>query len=415
MPTSKGGGARFRGPTSSHEYNMNEDTKYYELVELYRQSNDNRNKLREAYEVILAEHAALQSYVSMLENRLLTLEEQIKSLEGDNQFNGRFFKTAFVDDMTTTYPTKTQDDNVKTPRCTIDLQYRFATIPLIHQIPKTHAIGKDQKPVIPDDLVISVGRSNTGGTVIENDIKNAFNGDNESYWKRQVIYPFANAPDEEDVILEIQLPLKLVNNLNINTILIHPHPERGIQIKNVEIHYNNAWEQIKGFEQNEISVVPSNEFSPRKKWYFPNKPVQKVRITLVQKNPLDIDGNRVFVLGAQEIGIYLSIFEPSGGFVLTPFDMSDVGVYNIESIEHVFLNRKAFSYPDNLDNLLEGNIYHYEVLIEQNGILTPISNSNWNNQTARKIWVKTHLYPDPEPSSGVNPCLHAVRLHYTRN
>lgn len=415
MPISKSGGARFRGPTSSHEYNVNEDNKYYDLLELYRQSNENELQLKEAYKVILSEHLALQNYTKILESRIYELEKKLTELENDQLINGRFFKTAFVEDMTTKFPTETQDQNEQEARCQIDLQYRFATIPIIHQIPKTHAIGKDQQVIVPEDLVVKVGRTNTGGTIIENDIKNAFNGDNNSYWKREVIYSFAEAPEEEDVILEIELPLKLVNNLNINTILVHPHPEKGIQIKDIQIQYNGSWKQIEGFEQIELQSVNINEFSSRKKWYFPSRPVQKIRITLVQKHPITIQDKKVFVLGAQEIGVYLSIFDPNGGIVLTPFDMSGVGVYNIERIEHIFTNRKAFSITEGLDHLLEGTIFNYEVYIENNGILTPITNAQWDNQTAKRIWVKTHLYPDPSTENGVNPCLHAVRLHYTRS
>jgi hypothetical protein len=414
MPITKGGGARFRGPTSSNEYNTNEDNKYLDLVELYRQSNENTQTLLEAYQVALGENVALNNYVNMIENRLLELEKRQESLAGNNWYNGQFFKTSFVDSMTTRYPNAAQDDSIKTPRCNIDNQYRYVTIPLIHQIPKTHAIGKNQEVILPKELELLIGRTNKQGRVKENNIANAFNGENESFWKREVIYSYADAPDEEDVIIEVGLPLSLVNNLNINTIQIHPHPERGVQIKNVEIHYNNTWEQVKGFAQNDISSIHSEEYSPRKKWYFPNKPVQKVRITMVQKNPLDIDGNKVFVIGAQEIGVYLSVFEPSGGMVLTPFDMSNVGVYSIENIEHVFLNRKAFSYPENMNHMLENNIYTYDVLVENGGMLVPISNEEWSNQTAKKIWIKSYLHPDPESGNGVNPCLHAVRLHYTK-
>lgn len=410
MPTSKGGGARFRGPTSSHEYNTNEDDKYLDLVYLYQQSNENEMALKESYQVALAEITSLNHYIEMLESRLLTLEKQLESM---NTINGQFFKTAYVEDMTTHFPHPAQDESITTPRCEIDTYYRYATIPLTHQIPKTYMKDKNQEIIIPNELELKIGRTNTKGTVTENDIKNAFNGENQSFWRREVVYSYAEAPEEEDVILEISLPLTLVNNLNINTIQIHPHPERGVQIKNVEIHYNNAWETIQGFKQNNLTSISSEEYSPRQKWYFPNQPVQKVRVTLVQRNPLDIDGNKVFVLGAQEIGIYLSIFDPSGGMILTPFDMSTTGVYNIESIEHIFLNRNAFSYPENMEHLLENNIFTYEVLIENGNMLVPLGN-NWSNQTAKKIWIKTHLYPDPASDNGVNPCLHAIRLHYTK-
>src|SRR5690606_2403290 len=113
-------------------------------------------------------------------------------------------------------------------------------------------------------------------------------------------------------------------------VVLHPHPERGVEIKNIEVHYNNGWETIKGFKQNEITSVSGEKHAPKRKWFFPSVPVQKVRITLVQHHAASIEGKTVFTLGAKEIGIYLSMFEPSGGMTLTPFDME--GLYNIESV-----------------------------------------------------------------------------------
>jgi hypothetical protein len=413
MPTSKSGGARFRGPTSSNDYNNNEDQKYLELIELYKQSNTTLINLRETHQVVLYENAALQDYVKMLEDRMANLEEQLLLFDTSNFANGSFFKTSFVQDMVTKYPADTQEQQVSTARCQVDLQHRYVTIPQINQIPKTHIIDDNGNVIIPSELKVKVNRSSMKGTVVESNILNAFNGDNLSFWQRSVTYDSpADIPiNGEDVILEVELPTHLVNNLNINTIVLHPHPERGIQIQNIEVHYNNGWQSINGFQQNEITSIKGNEYSPRRKWYFPNVPVQKVRITLTQKHPVSIGGKTVFILGAQEIGVYLTMFEPSGGMILTPFDMDNI--YNIESVEHVFLNRNAFSYPQNMEHMLDGNIFDYELYIEEaDQTLRPIMNTDWTSQMAARIWVKTQLYPDP--FNGVNPCLHAVRLHYTK-
>lgn len=414
MPTSNSGNAKFRGPTSSHEYNVNEDEKYRELIELYKSASTTAMEFKEAHQVVLLENVVLHDYAKMLEDRVANLEQQLDTLGNNAAFmNGRFFKTSFVQDMTTKYPRDFQDQQVSIPRCQVNLQHRYVTTPQIHQIPKTHITNDNGDYIVPSELKVKVGRSSKKGTVVENDVLNAFNGDNLSFWRRSVTYdsPVDIPANGEDVILEIELPTHLVNNLNVNTIALHPHPERGVQVQNVEVHYNNGWQQITGFKQNEITSIKGDDHSPRRKWYLPSVPVQKIRITLVQKNPMNIGGKTVFTLGAQEIGVYLTMFEPSGGMILTPFEMD--GIYNIESVEHVFLNRSAMSYPQNMDQMLDGNIFEYELYVEEaDRTLRPLSNSDWTSQTARRIWVKTHMYPDPH--NGVNPCLHALRLHYTK-
>ncbi|WP_458895446.1 hypothetical protein [Bacillus cereus] len=413
MPTSKSGGAKFRGPTSSQGYNENEDLKYAELLELYKQTNELNITLKEAHQTVMMENLTLHNYVKILEDRMALIEKQLDTLSGPSIINKNFHKTAFVQDMKINYPKEFQNNQITIPRSEIDLQYRFATIPKIHQISKTHIVDINGKRIIPSELKVQVGRTSKKGKVIDNNILNAFNGDNLSFWRRTVTYdsPTDVPQNGEDVVLEIELPLHLVNNLHVNTIAIHPHPERGIQIKDIEMHYNDGWRTIQGFHQNEITSIASENHAPRKKWFFPSVPVQKIRITFVQNYSINVDGKTIFTLGAQEIGLFLTTFETSGGMLLTPFNME--GVYNIESVEHVFLNRGAFSYPKNMETQLNGAIYEYEVYVEDNDYtLRPLLNADWKNQIAERVWIKTHLHPDPY--NGVNPCLHAVRLHYTK-
>lgn len=409
MPTSKSGGAKFRGPTSSHEYNINEDQKFLELLELYNQVNHTQLTLEEAYEIVLLENSSLHQYANMLEEKITNLENKIQSLST----NGRFFKTGFVQDMHTNYPNAIQNESDQTPRCEMNMQHRYATIPYIHRIPKTHSVDSNGNYILPSELKVNVRRSSKKGVISDNDIHSMFDGNNSTFWRRTVTYDSnADVPvNGEDAIIEIELPMKLVNNLNINTITIHPHPERGIEINNIEVHYNNSWQTIQGFLQEDITSISSHIYSPRKTWYFPNIPIQKIRITLVQKNPIMNGESTVFSLGLQEVGVYLSTFEPSGGMVLVPISMS--GVYNIESVEFNFLNRQAFSYPKNMEYYMDGNIYQYELYTEEaDKTLRPIPKSGWSSQTAKRIWIKAHLYTDPH--NGVTPCLHAVRLHYTK-
>lgn len=410
MPISKPGEARFRGPTSSNQYNKQEDDKYYDLIELYKQSNENYKKLKEAYETILSEHVMLQHYTRILENEINSLEKRLDILSNEQHFyNGRFFKTGFSNEMRTTFLSKDQDENTNEERAELDKEYRFATLPLANVIPKTHILDTNNQIVLPEELEVNIIRANEGGEINENSVLNAFDGNKNTYWKREVIYDKVDAPSFEDVQLEISLPVNLMNNLDVNTIFVNPHPERGIEITNVEIHYNNTWQQIESFYQNEFT---KNMFpSPRRKWYFPKKPVQKVRVTLTQRNPITIGGKKIFVLGAQEIGVYLTSFKSTSGIVLTPIDMSDVGVYSIDKVEHIITNEHALSFSSELDQL-EGNIYDYTIMQEIDDMLVPIDESQWTNQIHPRLWIKTTLYQDK--NNGITPCLHGVRLHYTK-
>lgn len=400
IPTSKTGGARFRGPTSSHEYNQNESQKYLELMELYKVSHEIQTRLQAAHETVVQENASLHQYVQLLEDRLATIEAQLTHL-GDSVFlNGRFSRTSFVSQMLV-------------EKGIHDEAYRLVTLPKIQEIPKTHVVTETGDYFLPSELNIQVGRRHDKGYIEENEWTNALNGDPTTCWRRTVTYDSPQDVPEngEEVVVEIELPLKLVNNLQVNTLVIDPYPERGVSVQNIELHYHNGWQTIPGFHQETVHAVDPLRYSPRQKWYFPHVPVQKIRITLVQPHSIQQEGKTIFTLGLQSLGVSLTLFEPSGADVWIPFDME--GVYHLDDVELLFLNRASFSYASTMNHLLEGNIYTYDLYKEElDGSKTPIASGDWNSQFAKRLWVNVKLFPDPH--NGVNPCLHAARLHYTK-
>src|SRR5690606_8668278 len=131
---------KFRGPTSSHEYNTNEDDKYLEMVELYRQSNDNLMRLSEAHQIVLAEHAAQQKYISMLESKMAFMESLLQGIEDASPYEPILSRIAFSQNRTGTYPNTAQQNGDTGLRCEMDAAYRYATLPITHQIPKTHMV-----------------------------------------------------------------------------------------------------------------------------------------------------------------------------------------------------------------------------------------------------------------------------------
>src|SRR5699024_7540851 len=232
-----------------------------------------------------------------------------------------------INDMSVHYPYPDQDENTTETRALIDSYYRYATLPHSSQISKTYLLDKNNDSVLPDTLKVTTTRTNTGGTIIENDIMNAFSNDPNLLWRREVIYDSGSAPDSEDVLIEIELPLTIMNDLNLNTISIDPHPEKGIEITSVDVEYNNTWQRIDGFNQPELGIEHLQNHTEKKKWIFAQKPVSKVRIGLKQSQSLRYGTKQIFTLGAQDISIYLNNYQEAEAFVLTSIDMSQIGMY----------------------------------------------------------------------------------------
>lgn len=412
-PTSSTGKAKFRGPSSSSEHNQEESQKYADLVELFKAEYENGIRLKESNTCLLESNIALQRYIRALENRLTATEMQLEAVtDNSTWYTGLYSRIGLVEDMRDTFPSAIDENGNTQQRCEISEEYRHATIPIVHQISKTHTRALDGSYIIPTDLIVNVSRTSTDGTVTDTRLLNMFDGEDESYWMREVSYPINNPIAKEDAIIEVELPLRIVNDLNINTIQVNPYPEKGVKIANVEVYHNNGWQQIPGFEQQELTTIKDN--SPRRKWCFPNMQITKVRITLEQSFYNERSGKKIFALGLQELGVYLSTYDVKGGIVLVPFDLSNVGSYRIEGIDPIFLNRSTFSYPASSEDMLLGSIYNYE-LYEENADKTLMPIHEAVPLTAKKVWVKVTLRPDPEPSSSVNPCLTAVRLNFIKD
>lgn len=409
MPISKPIDVKFRGPTSSQEYNEAEKRKYADLVELFKQSNDSLLTLRESYNVVLAENHYLSIHAHELNQVMQELKAKITALENTGKVYIHSLQR-FAKDMTTQYPVATQT----TPEIPADIQkeYRLAKVSSIQSIPKTYLMDSAGAHFIPKELEVSVHRLHDKGEVIQNNLNNMFDGDETSYWQYAASYknPIDAPINGEIVDLEIKLPLTLSHQLKINSISINPHPEKGVIIQDISVYYNGEWNQIDGFEQYEVTTASLNELTGKRKWIFEEKYAEKIKIRLMQPTGLLHNGKTNFYLGAQDVAIQYDVYTTSTSYVLTPFELD--GIYDIHSVQHQFVNRKAISYSEFLEEELYNNIYTYQILWEgPDKILRTLKEEDWKNQTNKKLWIKTNLQIDP--NNGVSPCLHSVKLNYT--
>lgn len=402
-PISKPANQRFRGTTSSAEYNEAESRKYQDVVELYKQANDNFLQIKGAYETVLVENHFLNLYANQLQTAMSAIDSRIAALEtGTSPFV--FQDRKFAKDMTVVFPNILQTTN-EVPMH-IEGDYGISRIESINSVPKTYLIDAHGNHVIPNGLTVAVNRTNADkGKVDTNSTDNMFDGDETSFWKYNTTYvnPADIRPIGEEIDIEVTLPVNISSQKKINCISLNTHPLIGVEVKNLQVFYNNQWTSIY-----DDSIINESE-SGRHKWIFEEMFAEKIRFTMIQKTGLVQAGATHFYMGIQELNVTYEVFTKSTNYVLVPFNVT--GMYDILGAEVTFLNRDAISYSRLFNEEMIDTIYSCKIMYEDAlGVLHVLNENDWVSQSYTKLWVQVNVNVDKH--NGVAPALYSVQLNY---
>jgi len=138
-----------------------------------------------------------------------------------------------------------------------------------------------------------------GGRVTTGTPRNAFNGQNESFWTRTVSFPIASDVDYVTVQMDVDVPQSFAANANLLT--LRPYPEGQIDI--LEILYStDATEpslSLPGFPSVGVNGAKALRY------HFAPTSITKLRVKLRQRHGNERDGFKVFTYGLQELDLAL--------------------------------------------------------------------------------------------------------------
>jgi hypothetical protein len=163
------------------------------------------------------------------------------------------------------------------------------------------------EPILPDELDYLVTGEGEDGAhdVAAGTVKNAFNGNNRSYWIRKVRFPLEADVDSVAATLDITLPITNVSYVNM--LNLHPFPLGQVEVEELKYSVDSSDPSIDvpGF-----STIRGAGFE---RWHFSELAMTKLRIKLRQRHSVEEDGYKVFYLGAQEVGLQLVGFDKTVG------------------------------------------------------------------------------------------------------
>jgi len=240
---------------------------------------------------------------------ILTLRERVAELESLETVRQQFDADAngtleFVTDFRDLQYISTSTFN-ETRRLRVDPLYGQVTVPFNRYRSRFHITDPRSGALfVPDTLVTTVTDiDERGGIVTPGTPKNAFNGQNESYWQREVTFDLASDVDTVEMYLDMDVPLDFAQHVDVFS--LHPYPLGQVDVTNIQYSVDASvpTTQLPGFPTTGVNNAK------QLRYLFAPLGITKLRISFRQRNWVERNGQKVFSYGAQEIDLALVEFD----------------------------------------------------------------------------------------------------------
>ena len=251
----------------------------------------------------------LKRFKETIVTEILTVRERLAELEAAQEMKDEFaadnstslvFSADFRDvaKFTTTQFTEAN-------RLRVDSTYGQATVPYNEYRSRFHIVDPRTGNVFTPDTLVAVVTTidEVAGVLTEGTAKNAFNGQNESFWQRTVTYPLSSDKDAVTCQLDVDVPLQFAQQANVLT--VNPFPQGNVDITSI-LYSTDAsipTTTLPGFPAAGIQNAKATKF------YFAPLAITKLRITFRQRRWHERDELKTFVYGAQEVDLALVEFD----------------------------------------------------------------------------------------------------------
>lgn len=344
--------------------------------------------LRAAYERIASLEADLVSEKEKNEDELRAISGQLIALEeAMTSLESRVGVTSGVRTLFARQMTKREDEEDN--YALLYEEEGVATCKPRRKLDKLTMTNQVGERFLPSVVEVKIGRTNNGGSVSDEGQRKMLEG--KGVWRRQVVYDTVNAPNQEDAIFEVPLPLLYSGDRLVNEVVIHPFPNATVEVSEVQINVAGAWQSI---EWARPPQDPSGTKGPIR-LSFKSRPATALRVRLIQKTRRERGSKSTFVLGLEALEVSHALHQSEEQVYLSRLEMT--GTYGVSRIEPVFQHPVA------------NKQFRTELYRERDGVLLPIDPSAWHSLGEEQLWVKVWLLPDA--SAGTSPMLQAVRVH----
>lgn len=398
--------APYRGPTSASEFNDHVDEVVSDLTDITDAINTLHSRTNTQTLIAQRELEALKARMSQLEDQKAQLDLDKASTGTSVVYTTDFRRLEGF----------ALDSFAESRRCRVEPSYGQVVVPMNRIVNRFHSVNPSTNQIILADninVAATAVQESGANSVTTGTPANAFNGNNTSFWIRQVHYPLGSDVDYVTVQLDADVPSRF--NMLANMVYIRPFPLGTVDIDSVVVSSSSADPAIA------LPVFPAAgvENAGALRYIFPPMAVTKIRITLTQRNWVEHDDQKMFAYGLQELGVCLSEWDKTdeGSFLANNAFVQRISApsgYEFNNITD-FVSAPTYS-TGGVDTGIQFQIYRDQALTASvwNSIVHPnprvaaVDVSMHNISDLYVVGVLTYL-----TATSVTPVLTNIRLKYT--
>lgn len=402
---------KFRGPSSSEEFNSQVRDIREDIQSVYEILNENEKEIHEASDVIVNENFFLQRKVEKLENEMRELSQAVESGLNTPTLYANFYNSpeVILDNESPVFIDREYGVAMPTPTNTTNkLSHKTDTghtvIPRDLEIIIEEEHAKNYRTKALKEKMNDIGMQSNDifssvNLVQDENFDRIVDKERDTYWTRKVV---ANDNLELFGRVVIRVPKEGVTNLFSNTLKINPYPEGSMTIHSINIKgLGNQWSLLENFptEDGEAKAIKN---AGKLMFNFPRREVTEIVINFSQPYYLENNDQKIFTYGFQGIDLEYRLFTEKNNSFITKIDLTHTRE-NITRINHPIVSASNLS-SQYIEPLIEHKLYYDETLQTEFAfgadILAPID----------KAFIKTTLKRDAENI----PVIKDIRVPYTK-
>lgn len=322
-----------RGPAPSDQFNDMLASLLYDLTNVGTQGNVNELGILNVSKLLFQEFMNSRNLAEEYAESV-RIQSKLKAILGETIYNFISFRSMRGPEWYISF------DNIPAARqARVEPIYGQVLLPYNDVVQRMFSLNPETgEPIIPSTLNYTVSGEDNGGVVEEGTVKKAFNGSNRDYWIRKVSFPESSDVSSVAVTLTVTLPDTYVDRSNMLT--LHAFPMGQLEVE--ELKYST--------DSSDPSIdIPG--FTPLRgasfaRWHFADLAITRIKITLRQRNFIEENGQKVFYLGAQEIGLQLVDFDKTVGEIQPSNNNGVVAVLEAPEGYKFDLLTRLFSAPE---------------------------------------------------------------------
>lgn len=353
---------RYRGASSSKEFNKRNESARKDLDTLYCLLTQNQDNIEKSMDIILRENFFLQ-------NRLKELKSEVDKLNRltEEQNNSEdVSKNIYVQNF---YQTEDIINNSGSNSSHLDKIHGIVSPNPTSVTSKISYTTENNTVIVPKDLEVFIKEAkntekNIDGELIYYDVtdeetKYMLDGEKGTFWIRDKVMKTNEGVTEVFGELHFKLPKAGVSNPYANTLIIHPYPEGSMKIQNIEYKgYGDQWSRLENFpvDKNNQPIAITN--CRKLLFTFPRTEVTELRIFYSQPYWFENANEQIFSYGFQNIKLQHRLYTEKKAKFLTKIDLTEKNAQFLSVSTPEVIS--APGSPKNLTNLVEHKLFYDE-------------------------------------------------------